>query len=404
MIVDYFRLAIGTFKKRKVRSFLTMLGIFIGIAAVVSLISLGSGMKNAITEQFATLGTDKITVQAAGVPFGPPGSTVANKLTQDVTREVERVRGIDLVLERMIRAVRFEYNDQEKFESISNIPEGEARDMMIEVLNLKVEKGRMLQESDRGKVFLGNNFDLESRYGKQIDVGSRVVLNDKTFEVIGIAERTGNPGLNGLVLLNDEEFRRIIDVGDEVDLIAARVKPGTDMDKVIEAVEKRLRKFRNVEEGKEDFSVESAQQSIEALNSILNVVQWVLAGIAGISLFVGGIGIMNTMFTSVLERKREIGVMKSVGAKNSDVLLLFLVESGLLGVVGGLIGLMLGFILGKSVEVIGQIALGSQLLRADFSLTLIIGSLLFSFIVGSISGIAPAYQASKLQPVEALRK
>ena len=211
-----------------------MLGIFIGIAAVVSLISLGSGMRNAIMDQFATLGTDKITIQAAGVPFGPPGSTVANPLTQEVTREVERTRGVDLAIERMIRVVKVEYNSKEKFESTSNVVGGEARDMMMEVLNIDVEYGRMLEENDRGKVFLGANFAEESRYDKQINVGSRVVLNGKNFEVVGIAKRAGNPGINGLVLLNDEEFRDIIDVEDEVDLIAARIKPGADMDQVIE--------------------------------------------------------------------------------------------------------------------------------------------------------------------------
>ena len=131
--------------------------------------------------------------------------------------------------------------------------------------------------------------------------------------------------------------------------------------------------------------------------------QAVLVGIAAISLLVGGIGIMNTMYTSVLERTKEIGTMKAVGARNSDILLIFLMESGLLGLVGGAIGIAIGFGLGKGTEYIAGMYLGSGLLRAVFPWYLILGALAFSFIIGSLSGALPAVQASRLKPVDALR-
>ena len=133
------------------------------------------------------------------------------------------------------------------------------------------------------------------------------------------------------------------------------------------------------------------------------MVQAVLVGIAGISLLVGGIGIMNTMYTSVLERTKEIGTMKAIGAKNSDILQIFLFESGLLGLVGGTIGVVLGIGLGKSVEYIATIALDTNLVQASITLPLVFGALGFSFFIGSISGIFPAFQAAKLKPADALR-
>ncbi|MFA5247531.1 MAG: FtsX-like permease family protein, partial [Candidatus Micrarchaeia archaeon] len=125
--------------------------------------------------------------------------------------------------------------------------------------------------------------------------------------------------------------------------------------------------------------------------------------IAAISLIVGAVGIMNTMYTAVLERTKEIGIMKAIGAKNSEIMVLFLIESGLLGLVGGVIGVILGYIMGKAAEVIANQMLGSSLLKLYFPPELIIGALLFSFVIGALSGMVPARQASHLRPVDALR-
>ena len=140
-----------------------------------------------------------------------------------------------------------------------------------------------------------------------------------------------------------------------------------------------------------------------SFNNIFAVVQGVLVGIAGISLLVGGVGIMNTMYTSVLERTKEIGTMKAIGAKNSHILFLFLVESGLLGLAGGLIGVIIGLGMAKGTEYAATAYIGSPLLQASMDPLIIFGALSFSFIVGTLSGVLPALQASKLKPVDALR-
>ncbi|MBT5924722.1 FtsX-like permease family protein, partial [Candidatus Woesearchaeota archaeon] len=173
--------------------------------------------------------------------------------------------------------------------------------------------------------------------------------------------------------------------------------------KIAEEIKKDLRKKRDVDEGEEDFVVETPEQLAATFAIILDIVQIVLIGIAGISLFVGGVGIMNTMYTSVLERTKEIGVMKALGAKNSHVMALFLVESGIYGFGGGLIGAIIGIGFAKLVEAIFLIAVGPAFLLIEIDWILVLGTLLFSFIVGCLSGIAPARRASKLHPVDSLR-
>jgi putative ABC transport system permease protein len=164
-----------------------------------------------------------------------------------------------------------------------------------------------------------------------------------------------------------------------------------------------LRRHRDLEEGKEDFVVQTPEQLIEGLNSVLNIVNAIVIGIAAISLIVGGIGITNTMYTAVLERTKEIGIMKSIGAKNGNILAIFLVESGLLGLAGGAIGVALGYAFSKLVEVAAAQFWASDILRANFPLWLLLGALAFSFLIGMIAGTTPAIQASKQKPVDSLR-
>jgi putative ABC transport system permease protein len=163
-----------------------------------------------------------------------------------------------------------------------------------------------------------------------------------------------------------------------------------------------MRKDRDLKRGNEDFNVQTFEQVLETFSVILGIVQLVVVGIATISLVVGGIGIMNTMYTSVLERTRQIGVMKAIGAKDSHILLIFLFEAGIIGLFGGTVGVILGTIAGKTVETAASIA-GYSMLRVALTLKIALTGLLFAFFVGVLSGIAPARQASKLNPVEALR-
>ena len=198
-------------------------------------------------------------------------------------------------------------------------------------------------------------------------------------------------------------MRGLLDIPDEESYIMIKTAAGFKPEDVAERIKRELRQARGEKEGEETFRVQTAEQILESFQSIFGIVQAVLVGIASISLLVGGIGIMNTMYTSVLERTKEIGAMKAIGAKNSQILILFLFESGLLGLIGGAIGVGIGIGLAKSAEFITSNFLGTNLLQASLNPLIIFGALTFSFIVGSLSGILPAMQASLLKPADALR-
>ena len=399
MITDYFNYAFSHLTKRKLRSWLTMIGIFIGITSVVALISLGQGMRDAINAQFSGLGSDKIIIQGSGGGFGPPGSFTVDPITKDDKEVVDGVAGVDVTIGRLMRAVRIDYGDETDYEMVLSVPpDRKAIDLIVEVNNIKMLSGRMLSPSDKNKVIMGNAW-IE----KKIKLGDTIFINDKGFEVVGLMRKTGLPFIDGTVMLPEDSLRDLIDVKEVYDMIAVKVTNPKDLNIVTDRIIKALRKHRDVKEGEENFQVQTPQQVLKTLDTVLLAVQAVVIGIAAISLIVGGIGIMNTMYTAVLERTREIGIMKAIGARNSDVLTMFLIESGLLGMAGGLIGISLGVCLGLIVEFIA-VNVSAVPVNASFSLFLILGALSFSFLVGTLSGVFPAMQAARMHPVEALRK
>lgn len=404
MFHDLFILALKNLRKRKLRSWLTMLGIFIGIAAVVSLISLGQGLQETITAQFSTLDADKLVIQNQGAGFGPPGSTAPQKLTEHDLNLVRSISGVEFAIPRLIRTVKAEFNDIAGFHYIASMPENkEELTIVNDALNVQAESGRLLEPSDKGRIVLGNDFDDETLFAQEIRTGSKLLLQGKSFEVIGILKKASTFQINSVILMPESDMKKILGINDEIDLIVVQVKDESQIEQVAENINKKLRKDRSLKEGEEDFSVQTPLQSIGAISTVLNIINLIVVGIAAISLLVGGIGIANTMFTSVIERTKEIGIMKSIGAKNSDILSIFLIESGFLGIIGGLAGVIIGMAISKSIEYIAVTQLSTNLLRAATPFYLIIGCLLFSFFIGALSGTIPAYQASRIRPVDALR-
>jgi len=404
MILEYASMAISNLRKRGIRSLLTMLGIFIGIAAVVSLISLGNGLQSAITGQFSSLDPNKLIVKNAETGFGPPGSTAIEKLNSHDLAVIEQVNGVDEVLSRLVRVVELNYNDISKYRYVADIPEEpDEIDVVYDALNVDLEIGRMLTSNDRGKVLLGNDFTDDS-FDKIIKVGTKLTIQDETFEVVGILKQASTFQTNTVILMPRQDLKNILDIDDEIDIIVVQVQDQDELGKVTEDIEKALRKDRNLDEGDEDFSVETPEQTVQTINTILVAINIVVTGIAAISLFVGGIGIANTMYTSILERTKEIGIMKAIGAHNKDILWIFLTESAVLGLVGGVIGAVIGLGFAYLVAFGVNYQFPGLSFGVNFSPSLLGLSILFSLIIGVVSGILPAFQASKLHPVEALRK
>jgi len=402
MIKDYFILAQRNLRKRKLRTWLTMMGIFIAIATIFMLVSLSLGLQGAVEEQFKILGTDKLFIIPATGFLGPPGSVGGVILTEDDVDTVKKVRGVADYSYATIGNAEVEFGGETKFFMVIGLPV-ENIDVFTESGAWGAEDGFDLEDGDSGKVVLGNLFKTGNIFKKPVEVGNRLTINNEKFKVKGIVTPIGNPEDDSAILMPLEDVRRLFEIPERVDQIIVKVDDGADVFEVAERIEKELRKDRGVTEDTQDFNIFTPESLFESFQIILNIITIFLAGVAGISLLVGGIGIANTMYTSVIERTNEIGVMKAIGAKNSDIFSIFLIESGLLGLVGAGVGVVLGLAISKTIEYIATTSLNTTLLQAAVPTYLVVGLLAFGFVIGAVSGTIPALQASKTNVVDALR-
>lgn len=403
MLQDSFRYAAKSLRHRRLRSWLTVIGVFIGIAAVVALISLGQGLEQAIVSEFSSLGTDRLTISARG-GFGPPGLGAANPLDDSDLRVVQRSQYVQEAAGRIIRPTSLTFNDQTISVFIATFPEDRNERAVIErFFNPEILDGRFLEPGEIGSVVIGTNIADNARIGREIEVGRNILLENETFRVRGILESRGNPQSDNAIFVNEQDARNVLNLPSEYSVIVAQATSNQEVTLARESIEHNLRRHRGVAERQEDFSVQTPEDLLNTFQNILGIVTGVLVGIALISLFVGGVGIMNTMYTAVVERKKEIGIMKAVGATNERILSLFLIESGLIGLIGALLGVLAGAGFAKAVELIAAQALGPSVLVASTPWWLIAGALAFGFIVGTLSGVWPARRAARLPPVEALQ-
>ena len=404
MIKDYFRLAIGNLRKRKLRSWLTLVGIFVSIATIFMLVSLSLGLQGAVEEQFRALGTDKVFIQSSTGFLGPPGSTSNSIfLTEEDVEIVKKVRGVKDFSFFVAGNAKIEFRGETRFQLVWAIPP-DHQDVWVETGSFKINEGRFLEERDSNKVILGYLFDEGKVFKKSVANGNKITINDVDFKVKGNIQRVGNPDDDRMILIDLESFRSLFGEGEgRIDVIFVQIEEGEDLNEVSDRIEKKLRTFRDVDEKTQDFTIIKPEELLESFGNVLNIITVFLAGVAAISLLVGGIGIANTMYTSVLERTSEIGVMKAIGARNKDVFYIFLIESGLLGLVGGILGVGLGYSISKGIEYLAVTNLNTDLLQAAAPFYLVFGSLAFGFLIGAISGTLPAIHASKTNVVDALR-
>lgn len=332
---------------------------------------------------------------------GASGSDlVAAKLHLSDLDVVKKVKGVDDATGILIATGNVEFRDKRKFIPVFGVPTDPENQRGLEDTDFfQVDEGRYIKGGSKYEAQIGAT--TATILKEEIRVGARITIEGHVFDVVGRNKKTGNPYHDVKLTIPLETAQEIFNKTDEYSLIVMGIKKGFDIDDVAERIEEKLRKHRDVGEGEEDFTVQSPQSIVAVFKDIVDIVTLVLSGIAGISLIVGGVGIMTTMYTSVLERTRQIGIMKAVGARNSNILAMFIVESGLLGLVGGVIGVILGLAMSKGAEYFARMYID------DFSIyvsaELVIGALLFSFIVGCISGYLPARRASRMHPVDALR-
>jgi len=400
MIDDFFKLATENLKRRKLRSALTILGIFISIATIFVLISLSLGLNDAIKAEFQQLGSDKFFIEPKG-QAGGPGSGGAVQLTTKDVDIIKKVNGVNEVTYDIVANAKIEFNNQARYFMVAGFPL-DTTDLIVSSVGYKIDEGRFLKKGDVGKIMVGSGYK-GNFFKRPVKVGDKLTINGKDFKIVGILQSVGSPTDDNLVYMPEDDFRTLFNIPQRIDQIIIQVKAGDNLEVVANATKKKLENFRGVTDKTIDFSISTPEELLKSVGTILNVITAFLLGVAGISLLVGAIGIANTMYTSVLERTKEIGTMKAIGAKNSDILWIFVIESGMLGIVGGVIGIIFGYIIGKIVEYVAAVSLGTNLLRIATPWYLIVGCLLFAFLIGAFSGFFPARNASKIKPADTLR-
>jgi putative ABC transport system permease protein len=405
MLLEYIRFAVDGIRNRSLRSWLTTIGVLVGVMAVVALISLGQGLQDYINDQFAKVGGDRISITpgGGGVMFGPPSSSTltSTKLTDKDLKVINQVKGVEFAYGANIFSGSVEYEGETKTGTIFATPTDTKSQKYITFVDYyMVDEGRYLRDGDRFQIQVGPETGKEL-FDKEISLGDKIRIKGYDFTVVGINKKTGTPYQDWKVTIPLETGQDIFERPDELSIISAKVAKGYVPADVAEEIKKKLRRSRNVKEDEEDFSVQTSESIIETFNTLVSIVTTFVVLIAAISLIVGMVGIMTTMYTSILERTRQIGIMKSVGAKNSDILSIFMVEAGLLGLSGGILGTAFGLAISKASEyfIRGYIA-G---FNSYISLELVAGALLFSFFIGCASGYFPSQRAAKMNPVDALR-
>jgi len=398
-----FNYAFKNLRHKQLRSWLTILGIVIGIASVVSLLTIGIGFQEEVNRQIGALGGRTIFVSpaSAGASAAFSGGTApsSGKLYQKDYERLKRIPDIEDIARLIMGRTTVKFKDKEISSTVYGIEPG----VFEKTTAIDIESGRFLLPSDRRVVVIGNTIS-EDTFGQKnrVSVNSYLEIGGQKFRVIGIMKKSGNGFGGGRVdsgiYISFDEARQLFRSTfreNELGAMAVLIREGADSDEVTEKMQTELDSSRKVKPDERDYSVVNPKTIQAAINNVLGLVTLFLGAIAGISLVVGGLAIASAMFTSVMERTREIGVLKAVGATQQDILKIFIFEAGMLGGIGGAIGTLLGL----AIVYIGSL-FG---LPATVNIGIALFGFAFAVIVGLAAGYIPAKNASALSPVDAMR-
>jgi putative ABC transport system permease protein len=402
---EVFRISWEAILKNKVRSLLTMLGIIIGVAAVIVMIAISAGTEATISDQITSLGTNLIFVSSAFTRMGPGASSGIELVYADATAIADQISGVTGIVVEQDASETVKAGDV----SLSSISITGASPDFLTVRGLTVPSGRFFTAEDvtnkKKVVVLGSTLATEL-FGKTDPTGQTILIGNTRVIVIGVLASKGTVGevdydtrayIPISLMLQKfaiTPFSRI--KGDTIRMVFVQVDPKANMDNVILQIKILLAKRHNVTLASNSFTITTQQDIIKTQESTTSAFRSLLAWVAGVSLIVGGIGIMNIMLVSVTERTREIGLRQSVGATPTDVRWQFLTEALLLSLVGGLIGAAVGI---AGAWIFG-IASSMRTVIVPSSILLAFGS---AAAVGAFFGFYPANQAAQLDPIDALR-
>ena len=401
-LLEITKYGIKNLQTRHLRSTLTIVGIVLGIATIVTLMSIGEGVREDIASQLDAFGTDIIFV----VPFNMDNIASASSMSMSTSgklyeRDIDYVKKVSAVQDTArVNYGRASLRFRETDISGAIYP---ADDAMFEQFGdyFTIEEGRYYKDSETKVLVLGNDAANIMFDDQKIATGNTIYVNDEPYRVVGVLKRIGtslSQQDDSTIFMPYDQGKKVLAdylAPGEVFAIYIKIRPGYDPEEVADQVERQVANAHRVSLDNKDFSVITPAFIKETVGTVLNLLNLFLLAIAAVSAFVGGIGISNTMFMSVLERRREIGVLKAIGATRNTILLIFVIESALIGAGGGLLGLALGYL--------ALLAAGSFGVPYGLGISQISFAFFFSVGVGVISGLIPALNASKVPAVEALR-
>ncbi|MBO5588906.1 MAG: ABC transporter permease [Anaerovibrio sp.] len=399
---ESFSMAFTALLANKMRSLLTMLGIIIGVGAVIAMVSVGMGVKSDVVNSISSLGSNMLIVSPGstnrGGVRGAAGSRT-NLKYDDAKAIKEKIKNIDFVSPSVSRSYQIVYGNQNWNSSVMGVtPE------YMSIRSLEVSTGSFVSESDnnkRNRVAVIGSTVATNLFGTTNPVGQNIRVNNQPFKVIGVLESKGQSSMgqdqDDVVIVPLTTAMERLMAMDYVSSVNIQVSDANKMDQVQEDIEVLLRQRHKIIGGKEDdFNVRNMTSLMETMSQTTTMLTILLGSIAGISLVVGGIGIMNIMMVSVTERTREIGIRKALGATFQNIMMQFLIESVVIGVIGGIIGICMGCGLSMLVGKFGNFTTVITPLPVLVSFS-------FSVGIGLFFGIYPARKAAKLDPIEALR-
>ncbi len=432
---DILKLSLNGLTHRGLRSWLTILGIIVGVAAVIAMLSIGAGMSQSMKSQMSNFGADVLTVSVGrtiafgpnsgfegrfqpGEGGGPPGMQTQTSQTTSTT-ETPTLTDTDILAistAQGVASVTGVISDQATIQylaqTVSVTAEGVEPSAWNTMTTSKLASGRFLETGETTNILVGNSI-ANGIFEYNLTIDTQIRVGSKTFTIVGILEESGTGSFGGddrTIFMTIQAAREILtDIdSNEYSSIQVKVADTNAIDQTIENVEQVLYTSRMVTSDTADFTVTSPTSMLETIQSTMATLTFFLTGIAAISLLVGAIGIANTMFMSVMERTRLIGILKSIGTRNSEIMKMFLTESGIIGLMGGLLGIFLGFIVVGVISSIGFNIMGMGRMGTNTSVAVVTPELLlfvvaFSTIIGIVSGLIPARKAASLQVVEAMR-
>jgi len=399
---DYLRIAIRNLKSRSLRSWLTIFGFVIGVFMIISLLSLSEGMKQVVMNQMKMMGSDTVLV-TPGDSDNLVNTMMGNmKISEENIRTIEKTDGVEKVIPYNWGGETMRFGGKKKTVILYGFPlDKESIYYLESKFGIKAAQGRLPGENKR-ELLIGSVVVKEIFPG--IAIGDEAYIAGSKFKVVGIARAQGSKQDDSMVALDINLFRKITGERKDAPMVVAIIKEGYDQKNVSNMIKVNLEKTGKRQRGNDSasFSVINSEKAMETASNVIGTIQAVIFAIAAFSILIGAIGIMNTMYTSVRERTKEIGIMKAVGAKTTAITQIFLIEAGIMGLIGGMGGMVLGITLAKLAAFVIRTQ-GSMAIQAYISPGMVIFTIIFAIAVGCVSGYLPARKAAKLNPVDALR-